>query len=76
MNKIKREAIHYAILVLIITATVFLAHHFSGFLENMLTSTLQPLVSLGWILLFIWYAIFIAIIFIPCDLLLHKLLRI
>jgi len=76
MRKIKREAIHYTILVLVITATIFLAHSLSGFLENMTMSTLQPLVVIGWILLFFWYALFVALIFIPIDKLLHKLLNI
>ena len=39
-----------------LTATVFIAHHFSGFLEEMVVAGNQ----IAWLYLFIWYTVFIA----------------
>jgi len=43
---------------IIIVSTVFLAHYFSGFLEQMVVAGNQ----FAWVLLFLWYLAFVAVI--------------
>lgn len=47
----KHEIIYYSLL----TTVVFIAHHFSGFLEELVVAGN----TFGWIALFIWYTIFL-----------------
>lgn len=55
---------HYAILV----AVVFVAHHFSGFIEKMVMNPITK--TQGWILLAIWYFVWISV----ADQIVHYLL--
>jgi len=78
MKKITREAIHYVILSVILTATVFIAHFTSqaiGLMDSLLASS-GITRAFYWVVLFIFYVIIVGVVLTIVDLILHKTLRI
>lgn len=77
MKKIYREAIHYVILALVLTISVFISYFLSTLtnLMDYVNSTNFLVNIVGWILLFILYFFIIGLTLTILDLILHTILK-